>query len=247
MEQREPKRFFNFRKCVATKIKIVTSYKGEKMSAALPMSAVRDMNICFSKSQGISLQDLARLNEEIKAVVELSRGIGLGAINAGLISNKCNAGSGSRGFGVATAELRQFSGRLEEVMHKMAEAIFREISEAATLQKLNRRCKALADAEKESGANALSVQIASLNAEIAHGLNEQGSWREGLLALLLRAEQFARGGHITARMARLEAVDGGGLATTMTMAAANIEDLVLQALEIVKKLIARVHLLNENS
>lgn len=187
-----------------------------------------------------SLQSLAMLNEEIKAVVGLSRGIGLGAINAGLISNKCNSGSGSRGFGIAAEELRQFSRKQEEVMHMMEEAVFREIAAAATLQKLVRRRNGLAAAESESGGSALSVRIARVDEAIRLGRQEQDEWRRNLLALLRRSEQSAKGGHVTARVARMEAVSGGAQAVTMTMAAAGIEEQVLQAMDIVRNLILQV-------
>ncbi|HZW26056.1 MAG TPA: hypothetical protein VFF26_11280 [Gallionella sp.] len=189
-----------------------------------------------------SLQSLAMLNEDIKAVVELSRGIGLGAINAGLISNKCNSGSGSRGFGIAAEELRQFSRKQEEVMHMMEEAVFREIAAAAALQKLVRRRNGLAAAERESesGSAALSARIARVDEAIRQGRLEQDEWRRSLLALLRRSEQSAKGGHVTARVARMEAVSGGGQAATMTMAAAGIEEQVLQAMDIVRRLISQV-------
>lgn len=187
-----------------------------------------------------SLQSLAMLNEEIKAVVGLSRSIGLGAINAGLISNKCNSGSGSRGFGIAAEELRQFSRKQEEVMHMMEEAVFREIAAAASLQKLVRRRNGLAAAESESGGSALSARIARVDEAIRLGRCEQDEWRMSLLALLRRSEQSAKGGHVTARVARMEAVSGGAQAATMTMAAAGIEEQVLQAMDIVRNLISQV-------
>jgi len=207
------------------------------MNAALPMSAVRDANTGLIPAQGISLQDLAGINEDIKAVVELSRSIGLGAINAGLISNKCNSGSGSSGFAVAAMELRQFSGRLEALMHMMEEAVFQEIAAAATRQKLTRRRNELAKAESKSGRGALLGLVANLNSAIMLDQGAQSSWWKALLSMLRRAEQIAKSGHVTARVARLEAVGGGGLATTMTMATSGIEERVLQALEIVRKLI----------
>lgn len=188
-------------------------------------------------ANGISLLDLAKINEEIKAVVELSRSIGLGAINAGLISNKCNAGNGSRGFGVATSELRQFSGKLENLMHKMEAAVFREIGEAATLQRLLSRRNALAMAEEKSEqCGVLTAKVVNMDVQIARGRASQMAWRRSLLSMLKNAEQISKGGFVTARVARLEAVGGGSLATTMTMAVSGVEDRVAGALEIIRKL-----------
>lgn len=199
-----------------------------------------DANALRAAAQGISLQDLAHINEDIKSVVELSRSIGLGAINAGLIAHKCNSGSGARGFGVAATELRLFSNKLEAVMHTMEEAVFREIGAAARLRKLVRRRNALAAAENKSACGMLFDHIADLDAEILHGRGEQANWRKELLAMLRCAELNAKSGHVNARVARLEAVSGGSLAATMTMAAAGIEEQVLQVLGIVKKLFLQV-------
>lgn len=190
--------------------------------------------------QLISLQKLAVINEDVKVVAQLARSIGLGALNAGLISNKCDAGSGSRGYGVAAVELRRFSAKLEGLLLTMAGEVFRQVGAAAALLNLFRRRNALCTVQSGSGRIALSSVVSGMDAEIARQLYLQGEWRKKFLLQLRRAEQISREGHITGRLARLEAVGGGSLAVSMSMAASGIEEQVLCVLEIVSRIVQQV-------
>lgn len=185
-------------------------------------------------SAGDRLRQMSRANERLKEVLELSYQVGLGAVNASLLARR--AGTASQGFRVAAAELGHFSRKMDEVVAVVETAIIEAVNATAGLQKMVHRQKLFQAAVKHSTRERELAWAASSGRKLARNMQSIETGRMQLLVYLNRARIQSGVGRVTARLARLEAVHGGGLAVSMGDAVLAIEDAVTQIVEIIREL-----------
>lgn len=185
-------------------------------------------------SAGDRLRQISRANERLKEVLGLSYQVGLGAVNASLLARR--AGTASQGFRVAAAELGHFSRKMDEAVAVVETAIFEAVNATAGLQKMVRRQKLFQAAVKHSTREHELAWAASSGRKLARNMQSIEAGRMQLLVYLNRARVQSGVGRVTARLARLEAVHGGGLAVAMGDAVLAIEDAVTQIVEIIREL-----------
>jgi hypothetical protein len=182
------------------------------------------------------LRRTARINEEIKHVVRISNGINLTAVNAMLVAKR--AGERSRGYGVVSGELRNFSSKLEANMGETTALVSGMVRDVAFLMNQDRSRRqmerALRMSERAAGllgpamgrkANA----VAEMRMKI-HGLGDTLSRQVG------GSMRLCQTGSALARSAKIEAVYGGDMAATLGQVSREVEGRMTELLESVKSL-----------
>jgi len=185
-------------------------------------------------SAGDRLRQMSQINERLKDVLSLSYQVGLGAVNASLLARR--AGTASQGFRVATAELGNFSRKMDEVMAIIETAIFEAVNATAGLQKISHRQELFQAAVKYSTREREIAWVAASGRKLARNVQSIETARMQLLVYLNRARVQSGVGRVTARLARLEAVHGGSLAQAMGNAVLVIEETVTLIVEIIREL-----------
>lgn len=187
-------------------------------------------------NQGEFLRRTARFNEEIKRVVLISNGINLTAVNAMLVSKR--AGERSRGYGVVSGELRNFSSKLEANMGETSALVSGMVRDVAFLMNQDRSRRqmerALRMTERAAGllGHAMGRKV--------HAIAEMRMKIQGLGNTLFRqvggSMRLCQGGSALARSAKIEAVYGGDMAATLGQVSRVIEDRMTELLESLKSL-----------
>jgi len=174
-------------------------------------------------SQGSGeLRRVVALNEEIKAVVEVSRGLGLEAINAMLVSRR--AGDSVKGFAVVSTELRSFSHRLATLMDGLAgdlAALVHGVADVSRRAYVRGHLAATDGAGRhgsELGAAVSRIDLAMATTAMANG----HAWSQ-VRRTLLRSLKLCDNGRALARGARIEAVYGGAMSADLAQAGQAIE------------------------
>lgn len=180
------------------------------------------------------LRSISQINERVKLVVTMSRQINIGAINARLLARK--SGSGSMGFRVAAAELGVFSQQLDNVMQAMEQTIQERLAATAFYLKLNKRRVLLVSASESNEDKCLQVSIDKLTQQVYKVASRVEGGRPLLLAQWARANDLSQSGRVIGRLARLESVYGGTLASAMSSAVLTIEDIVMEIMAILRDL-----------
>lgn len=165
---------------------------------------------------------MVALNEEIKAVVEVSRGLGLEAINAMLVSRR--AGDSVKGFAVVSTELRTFSHRLATYMETLAGDLAALVHGVADVSR-DARVRAHLAATEGGGRHGSGLGTALARIErtlVATTTTNARAWSRVEQALL-RALKLCDSGRALARGARIEAVYGGAMSADLTQAGEAIE------------------------
>jgi hypothetical protein len=177
----------------------------------------------MEKEQASSgLQRVIALSEEVKAVAEVSRRLGLEAINAMLVARR--AGDSVRGFGVVSTELRQFSAALESQMQILLVDIARLVHGVAGLAREDRMCRQLGLAGRACG-DCASLKPALARVEGAAAAAADASrqdWDRVQLGIR-RSIRLCDTGRALARGARIEAVYGAAMAGELGQAGQAIE------------------------
>lgn len=168
------------------------------------------------------LQRVIALSEEVKAVLDVSRGLGLEAINAMLVSRR--AGGLVKGFGVVSTELRSFSASLAASMQGLAEDIARLVHGVADLSRENNLRRQLARASvvcNDCASLKLSIARADLAAARAVETNRL-DWHK-VSSHIQRSVRLCDTGRALARGAKIEAVYGGEMSAELGQAGLAIE------------------------
>lgn len=186
---------------------------------------------------GDRLRQAAEINEAIKAIAEIARRINMIALNAMLMARQ--AGSWSRGFGVVSVELRQFSRKLESLMEDLVGSISTSVIDIASLLRRFQEFRYLSQAAEET--DGCHVDVAALLAEKRSRLNDgvdqiNTVWRD-MHQDIGRALRFCQMGRCLARSAKVEAVYGGA----MSGALGHVADEVGDSVDGMLKLLARLH------
>lgn len=123
------------------------------------------------------LGPIARINDQVKAVVAVSRSMNLIAINAMLTAKQ--AGERARGFTVVAGEMRVFSRQLDASMEVLHTAISRLVHDVAFLRKEQRQLRYLAVARDMTPANRSLLGPAVEDARVVRGKPVRRAWRRG--------------------------------------------------------------------
>lgn len=187
-------------------------------------------------NQGDCLRRTARINEEIKQVVRISTGINLTAVNAMLVAKR--AGERSRGYGVVSGELRNFSSKLEANMAGTTAMVCGMVRDVAFLldqrRSLRQMDRAVGMSERTAGL------LGDAMGRKARTVAETRMKLQGLGNTLARqvdgSMRLCRTGSTLARSARIEAVYGGDMAATLEQVSREVEDRMAELLETLKSL-----------
>ncbi|MBS1191217.1 MAG: hypothetical protein H6R10_3009 [Rhodocyclaceae bacterium] len=184
---------------------------------------------------GAPLQQVVRANASIRAVIDMARRVNLVAINASLAAKK--AGAQARGFGVVSAELRQFSDWLNGQMGDLDRLIAVQVVNLAEVAKERRQHRHLQRAQEccvGSGPMALVTARIGERLSLADQANRQ-RWQD----LGLRTRRILRlcgTGTALARAAKVEAVYGGAFAGGLRLVAEEIEAAIAAIHETLREL-----------
>lgn len=201
------------------------------------MNAVRLESADDAAVADLTLQEVIRINEEIKQVVNITRAIRLEAINAMLISRQ--AGKTAVGFKVVSNELRIFSARVEERMVGLSDMIYTMTTAAADREKGLRMRHYFLSAAQIPRAGELDYLDGLLASETRY-LEEVGhtirTEQEKLHRRVLLVWKDCEMGRSLARNARIEAVTGGVMAIALVQVANQVERTVERIHNILGKL-----------
>lgn len=191
-------------------------------------------------NQGEYLRWTARINEKIKRVVLISNGINLTAVNAMLVSKR--AGERSRGYGVVSGELRNFSRQLEANMGEMTTLVSGMVRDVAFLlnqcRSQRQMDRALRMSERTAG---LLGHAMRRKANAVAEMSKKMHWLGNALARQISgAMRLCHTGSALARSAKIEAVYGGDMAATLGQVSRDVEDRMTELLESLKSLNADV-------
>lgn len=182
------------------------------------------------------LRRTARINEEIKSVVRISESINLTAINAMLVAKR--AGRRSLGYGIVSGELRNFSRQLESVMEESGMLISGIVRDAAAL---SNQTRSLRQMERASGMSDRTVGFLGNAMEMKSHAVLQSREKLDKLGLLLerhtrRAMRICQGGIFLVSSAKIEAVYGDDMASTLNHVSLEIEKRMNELLDRLKLL-----------
>ena len=191
-------------------------------------------------NQGDQLRRTARINEDIKQVVRISTGINLTAVNAMLVAKR--AGERSRGYGVVSGELRNFSSKLEDNMAGTTVLVCGMVRDVAFLLNQSRSQRQM---DRAVGASERTAgHLGDAIGRKARAVAETRMKLQGLGNALARqvddSMRLCRTGSALARSARIEAVYGGDMAATLGQVSREVEDRMAELLETLKSLDADV-------
>ncbi|MEW6563288.1 MAG: hypothetical protein AB1400_08685 [Pseudomonadota bacterium] len=190
--------------------------------------------------QAADLHRMIVVNESIKEVIRVSAALNMVAINAMLVAKR--AGVRSSGFSVVSSELRSFSRKLIEEMHRLGEEIAVLVRDTADLQKLERMHRLLDATLAQHAVNAGYLAAArQRNREVLQAVaqNVEADVRH-LLLLLTRSMKLCDTGYTLARSAKVEAVYGGEMSHALRQVADRIEASVTPITPLLKSLCANL-------
>lgn len=176
------------------------------------------------------------INHGLKQVIEISHQINLVAMNAILVAKR--AGQQSSGFKVVAMELRVFSQKMEEMMARLGEMIFRLVKRIADLRKLQKNLSLLGTAMKKSSRAAEQLHAShSLKSDQFQQLQEavEQEW-QSLESEVKRSLNLCSSGAMLSHNARIEAAYGGTMLADMQQVAGRIEEIMNLTISYLKQL-----------
>lgn len=170
-----------------------------------------------------SLHRVVKANEDIKKVIRISSGVNLVALNAMLIAKR--SGERSRGFAVVSSELRLFSRNLDAAMNGLGELIFSLVRDAAAMQRQRQQHSHFVAVMKTNKSVRKWAEPTLARVEARMGVVEEEIRRDWqrLRLQLNRVLQLCESGRSLSRSAKIEAVYGGDMSTTLKQVASQIE------------------------
>ncbi len=190
-------------------------------------------------AEPVPLQLVVQVNAGIRTVIAISRRVNLVAVNAMLAAKQ--SGAQARGFGVVSAELRTFSGQLDQQMQDLDVFIYslvHGVAESARVRRRQRhfqaacRCRE-AQADLAAGAGRIDSRLAAID-------GDSGTRWNGLRNRLDLALRLCGTGVALSRAAKIEAVYGSALTGGLRQVAEEIETAIVDILGTLKKLRADV-------
>lgn len=187
----------------------------------------------------VPLQLVVQVNTGIRTVIAISRRVNLVAVNAMLAAKQ--SGAQARGFGVVSAELRNFSSRLDQQMQDLDVFIYSLVHGVAESARVHRRqmhfqaaCRCVAARPSlAAGAGRIDSRLADIDGHSAE------RW-DGLRSRLDHALRLCGTGVALSRAAKIEAVYGSAQAGGLRQVAEEIEKAIADILGTLKQLRADV-------
>lgn len=172
------------------------------------------------------LKVIAKINEEIKRIIELAEEISLAATNAILIARQ--AGSNAVGFSVVARELRMFSDKIAVAMQALSELIYQQVVITATKQKRLRNVIKLNQASEHSESAKILLETArvSCQKEISEMETAISGILKSLRIAMKRTVKQCASGMVIARSAEIESAHGGEMTVELRQVARSVEDVV---------------------
>lgn len=186
--------------------------------------------------QTSSLHRVVKVNEDIKKVIRISSGVNLVAINAMLIAKR--SGERSRGFAVVSSELRIFSHNLDASMIGLGALIFDLVRDTASMQNQQQERQHFLSlvAQGKPTRNSVLPALARVEERIRRtGEKIDGDWLK-LRNQLNRVLQLCESGGSLSRSAKIEAVYGGDMSSTLKQVANQIDETVNEIFSTLKLL-----------
>lgn len=162
----------------------------------------------------LDLLRIARINEEIKAVVAAAFRINIMALNAIFLAKR--AGTAALGFGVLSNELRSFSGELRETMLALNRLICSSVAEVSVLLQ-DSRCNGIlmAAAATAPPGSRLHAVVARREQHTAVYRAKLSRLRRSLRSSIDDAYRLVELGGVLAKSAKIEAAYGAGFSTAL--------------------------------
>lgn len=183
----------------------------------------------------LELVSVVGINEDIKEVMRIARGLDLAAINAMLIAKKI--GAASSGFSVVSAELRTFSSRLGVAMGELLEVVSVLVNEVAGMIRFE-RVIFLQQATHAASANYphWACMWQRKTAELETRLASINNCCAQLANALAYADKLCVMGQSLSYSAKVEAVYGGEQANALKNVSERVENSVHDILVSLKRL-----------
>ena len=173
---------------------------------------------------GMDLLRIVRINEEIKAVVNVAFKINIMALNAIFLAKR--AGTAALGFGVLSNELRVFSQDLRDCMGTLTGLIHRCVDNVSVVLQDIRHIRLLRDAVNLSPNLQLSKVLARRDEENADHAQRLAALRKQLKRALEDAFRMVELGGVLAKSAKIEAAYGQSFAGALAQVSGEFDCVV---------------------
>lgn len=173
---------------------------------------------------GADLLRIVRINEEIKAVVNVAFKINIMALNAIFLAKR--AGAAARGFGVLSQELRVFSQDLRDCMASLNGLIYGCVSEVSRMLQDIRQTRLLRQAVDMSPVAQLSAVLAARQARNEQHAESLARQRKQLKMVLEDAFRMVELGGVLAKSAKIEAAYGQSFAVPLAQVSGEFDGIV---------------------
>jgi methyl-accepting chemotaxis protein len=178
----------------------------------------------LSRSAGIDLLTIVRINEEIKRVVAVSFKINIMALNAIFLAKR--AGTAALGFGVLSNELRVFSQDLRTCMDSLTRLIHECVNEVSVVLQDIRYTRLLERAATLASHPSTEPVLAHRAGENETHMQTLGSLRSQLRRALEDAFQMVELGGVLAKSAKIEAAYGQSFAGSLAQVSGEFDGVV---------------------
>jgi len=173
---------------------------------------------------GADLLRIVRINEEIKAVVNVAFKINIMALNAIFLAKR--AGTLALGFGVLSNELRVFSQDLRSSMATLTGLIHQCVGNVSVVLQNLRHSRLLNDAAALSSNDRLNDILERRSRQNAEHAEHLSSLRKQLKRALEDAFQMVELGGVLAKSAKIEAAYGQSFAGSLTQVSGEFDGVV---------------------
>ncbi len=173
---------------------------------------------------GVDLLRIVRINEEIKAVVNVAFKINIMALNAIFLAKR--AGTAARGFGVLSNELRVFSQDLRDCMSSLTGLVHGCVNDVSLMLQDIRHTRLLREAVALSQGAQIAAVLARREVENERHATSLARQRKQLKRALEEAFRMVELGGVLAKSAKIEAAYGQSFAVPLGQVSGEFDGIV---------------------
>ena len=173
---------------------------------------------------GVDLLRIVRINEEIKAVVNVAFKINIMALNAIFLAKR--AGTAARGFGVLSNELRVFSQDLRDCMSSLTGLVHGCVNDVSLMLQDIRHTRLLREAVALSQGAQIAAVLARREVENERHATSLARQRKQLKRALEEAFRMVELGGVLAKSAKIEAAYGQSFALPLAQVSGEFDGIV---------------------
>ena len=173
---------------------------------------------------GADLLRSVRINEEIKAVVNVAFKINIMALNAIFLAKR--AGTAARGFGVLSNELRVFSQDLRDCMSSLTGLVHGCVNDVSLMLQDIRHTRLLREAVALSQGAQIAAVLARREVENERHATSLARQRKQLKRALEEAFRMVELGGVLAKSAKIEAAYGQSFAVPLGQVSGEFDGIV---------------------